>query len=107
MNRDAAAKNEELFRTVNEQIEAISEAVAVTDPTMEFLCECDRVDCHATVNATRAEYESVRAISTHFIAVPHHVDPSVEHVVFSNERFLVVEKEGEAAERAVESDPRE
>jgi hypothetical protein len=106
MNGDAAAKNEQLFRKVNEQIETVSQEVPATDLTMDFLCECDDVDCHATVNATRAEYESVRAVSTHFIVVPGHVDPAVEHVVLSNERFLVVEKEGEAAERADVTDPR-
>jgi hypothetical protein len=35
------------------------------------------------------------------------VDPSIEHVVDSNERFSVVEKEGAAARRAEESDPRD
>jgi hypothetical protein len=39
--------------------------------------------------------------------LPGHEDPSVEHVVQQTERFLVVEKEGEAAHEAEESDPRE
>ena len=30
---------------------------------MEFLCECDNVECHEKVNATRSEYESVRAVA--------------------------------------------
>ena len=107
MSSDAKARNEELFRRVNEQIEAISQSVVATDPTMEFLCECDDLECHGKVRATRAEYESVRAEPTHFIVLPAHVDPQVEHVVLSDDRFLVVEKEGEAARDAEEHDPRE
>lgn len=56
---------------------------------------------------TRAEYEAVRAIATHFIVLPGHEDPDVEHVALRNERFLVVEKEGRAAQEAEKSDPRE
>jgi hypothetical protein len=104
---DAKDKNEDLFREVNERIEAISPAVPVDEATMEFLCECDDAGCQDKIKATRAEYEAVRAKSTHFIVLANHVDPSVEHVIASNERFLVVEKEGVAARRAEESDPRE
>jgi hypothetical protein len=108
MPRDAQdrAKNETIFREINEQIEKISQSVAPDDKTMAFLCECDRADCHEVLNVTRAEYESVRAVPTRFIVLPGHEDPKVEQVVASNDRFLVVEKEGEAAKQAVEHDPR-
>jgi hypothetical protein len=39
--------------------------------------------------------------------LPGHEDPGVEHVVQQTDRFLVVEKEGQAAHEAEESDPRE
>jgi hypothetical protein len=55
---------------------------------------------------TRAEYESVRAVPTHFIVIPGHEDRRVEHVTESNERFFVVEKEGTAARNAEATDPR-
>jgi hypothetical protein len=77
------------------------------DEQMEFLCECDDTDCVEKVSATPAEYEAVRAVATQFVVLPGHEDPSVEHVVQQTERFLVVEKEGEAAHEAEESDPRE
>src|SRR5213075_184222 len=75
MRVEAAARNEELFRTVNEKIEAVSQTVPATDPNMEFLCECDDVDCVETVRLTVAEYEAVRAVPTHFVVLPEHVDP--------------------------------
>jgi hypothetical protein len=107
MSLRAAARNEELFRAVNERIEAVSNALATTDPNMDFLCECDQIDCLAKVSATRDEYEAVRAVPTHFIVLPDHVDHTVEHtVVRSNERFAVVEKEGAAARDAADHDPR-
>jgi hypothetical protein len=107
MREESLAKNEELFRNVNERIEALSQTVAEDDSTMEYLCECDRPDCYDRVKATRSEYETVRAESTHFIVLPGHEDPRVEGVVLSNERFLVVEKQGAAGREAEESDPRE
>jgi len=107
MREESLAKNEELFRNVNERIETLSQTVAEDDSTMEYLCECDRSDCYDRVKATRIEYETVRAESTHFIVLPGHEDSRVERVVLSNERFLIVEKRGAAAREAEESDPRE
>jgi hypothetical protein len=101
------AKNEELFRNVNERIETLSQTVAQDDPMMEYLCECDSAGCYERVRATRGEYESVRADPTHFIVIAGHQDPKVERVTFSNDRFLVVEKQGAAARDAVETDPRD
>jgi hypothetical protein len=100
------AKNEELFRNVNERIETLSQTVAQDDPMMEYLCECDSAGCYERVRATRGEYESVRADPTHFIVIAGHQDPKVERVTFSNDRFLVVEKQGAAARDALETDPR-
>lgn len=107
MREASLAKNEELFRNVNERIETLSRTVAEDDSMMEYLCECDRPDCYDRVKATRSEYEAVRAESTHFIVLPGHEDARVERVVFSNERFLTVEKQGAAGREAEESDPRE
>jgi hypothetical protein len=108
MSLRAAARNEELFRTVNERIEAVSQELPGTEPNLDFLCECDQIDCLAKINATLQEYESVRAVPTHFIVLPAHVDHTVEHVVVvANDRFVVVEKEGSAARDAEEHDPRD
>jgi hypothetical protein len=106
MREESLAKNEELFRKVNERIEALSQAVAQDDSLMEYLCECDRPDCYDRVKATRSEYEAVRAESTHFIVLAGHEDPRVERIALSNERFLIVEKQGAAAQDAEEHDPR-
>jgi len=106
MPRDPRARNEALFRQVNEQIEAVSKSAPLEEEPIGFLCECDNRDCAEKVDATLAEYEGVRAQATHFIVLPGHEDPAVERVVSQNERFLVTEKEGRAGQDAVETDPR-
>lgn len=56
---------------------------------------------------TVAEYEEVRTDPTRFILRPGHEIPHIELVVTRKEGFLVVQKKaGEAAELAVELDPR-
>jgi hypothetical protein len=107
MPSDALPRNEALFREVNERIDDVSQSVAPDYEAMEFLCECDRADCRESVSVTRAEYEAVRAVPTHFIVLPNHQDPRIERVAVTNERFLVVEKEGSAARLAQERDPRD
>jgi hypothetical protein len=106
MRTMALAKNEELFRKVNERIESLSQVVAPRDQTMEYLCECDRAHCYERIKASREEYKSVRAVATHFIVLAGHEDRRIERVAFSNERFLTIEKQGAAALDAVETDPR-
>jgi hypothetical protein len=106
MRGEAQAKNEELFRNVNEQIETLSQTVGQDDPLMQYLCECDSRGCYERVRATRGEYESVRAEPTHFIVLTGHEDPEVERVIVSNDRFLIVEKQGAAGRDAEKTDPR-
>jgi hypothetical protein len=106
MPGDVRERNEALFREVNERIEDVS-TMLERDDEMEFLCECDDPECLEKVRATHADYEAIRAVPTHFVVLPGHEDPGVEHVVRHTERFLVVEKEGQAAHEAQEDDPRE
>jgi hypothetical protein len=100
------AKNEALFRHVNERIEDINEKLDGDSPS-DFLCECGDENCTAPVSLTVAEYENVRSDPTHFLIAHGHVVIDVERVIAENERFAVVEKfAGEAERIAVESDPR-
>jgi hypothetical protein len=45
-------------------------------------------------------------IPTHFAVLPGHDVPTVERVVETNERYVIVEKFGEAAITAIKLDPR-
>jgi hypothetical protein len=52
------------------------------------------------------QYEALRANPKHFAVLPSHEDTRIARVVEQHEGFLVAEKKGEAAEMAIEHDPR-
>jgi hypothetical protein len=101
------AKNETLFREVNERIEA---AVGRSDRddghVYDFLCECSNADCTLLLPLTIGEYEAVRSNPSQFIVAPGHELPEIENVEARNARYQVVMKQGEAAEYVTERDPR-
>jgi uncharacterized protein YfcZ (UPF0381/DUF406 family) len=101
------AKNEALFRQVNERIEEINEKRDGVELDSDFLCECGDDDCTAPVSLTLAEYEEVRSDPTHFLIAHGHEVVDVEKVIRETDRYAVVEKfAGEAQRIAVETDPR-
>ena len=93
------AENEAYWRQVNE--------LSPPEPGMLNLmfCECGRLECRERIGMTVAEYEAVRSSATTFAISPGHAIPDVESVVETTERFQVVEKEGEAARVAIETEP--
>jgi hypothetical protein len=100
------AKNEALFREVNERIEDINQALGADEPS-DFLCECGDDSCTLPVSLTLAKYEQVRSNPTHFVIAPGHEVIDVERVLEQHDDFAVVEKfTGEAERIAVETDPR-
>ena len=103
-----AARNQTLFRQVNERIEALNESFGLVLPIGEWVCECANTECTKLIELTVAEYEAVRGEATHFAVHPsdEHVWPDVEWVIERNDRYWVVEKLGESAEIVERSDPR-
>jgi hypothetical protein len=95
------ARNESLFREVNDRIEELSEnveaqGIAPEGGLIEFHCECGREDCTERVRLTVAEYEHVRSDNDRFAVVPGHETPEMEAVVETGDRFVVVDKLPEA-----------
>jgi hypothetical protein len=99
------SRNEVLFRQVNEQIEALQSGEGV-EGRFDFLCECGSKDCVEPLSLTLLAYEAVRSEPTQFVVVPGHEVPDIEQTVQSGDRYLIVRKEGEAAEVAEVHDPR-
>ena len=89
-----AAKNEALFREVNERIVELTETFEAEG--LEIICECSDTGCGDTFRVTTTEYDSIRAAGNRFAVISGHEDASVEHPVDRNERFTVVEKIGES-----------
>ena len=104
---DRAARNEALFRRVNERVEEVNRAFDTILEEGDFFCECADIDCMEMIAMTRSEYEQLREVSTHFAVKPGHVLPEEERVVEEHAGYVVVEKVGRAGERAAELDPRE
>lgn len=96
------ARNQALWREVNERIKAVAESSA----DVEFLCECSRMDCTATLNMSMAEYEHIRSSPVRFPIALGHDFPEVESVVEETDRYAVVQKLGGAAEVVSQLDPR-
>src|SRR5579859_293494 len=69
------AKNEVLFRTVNEAIEQQALRFGGIDDEYEFVCECSAIDCVERVALTLRQYEQIRADGTRFVLVAGHADP--------------------------------
>ena len=89
-----AAKNEATFRDVNERILEVAEQFEAEGLTA--LCECSGAGCMDTLQITMTEYALIRSRGNRFALISGHEDPTIERVVEHNERFVVVEKTGEA-----------
>ena len=100
------ARNELLFREVNETIESVADAQEPDAHVFEFVCECPNIDCRLTLPLTLEVYEDTRGAPDLFLVAPGHDRPEIEDVVREGEGFQVVRKRGEAAEIAERADPR-
>jgi hypothetical protein len=104
------ARNEALFREVNERVEELADRLSGygNDPSLlaGFVCECSRSDCASQLQVSYAKYETVRENPLRFLVLPGHEDLEVDRVLERHGGFFVVEKFGEASEIAVEEDPR-
>jgi hypothetical protein len=100
------ARNQALFREVNEQIGQLPEG---PDPNGQesFICECGNPGCTQAIALTRAEYERIREYANRFAIALDHENPETETLVAQNERFAVVETYAGLESRiARETDPR-
>jgi hypothetical protein len=93
------ARNEALFREVNEGIERGLWPEQQSAP-VAFRCECARLDCSEPVEIVVAEYERIRGNPRWFIVRNGHELPDFEIVVERTDRYAVVEKLGRTGETA-------
>ena len=100
------AKNEVLFRDVNERVREISEDTWDVTERVEFLCECVLTDCLERVSLALREYEDVRSNPAHFVLLAGHERSDLEFVVATGDGYVVVEKNEETKPLVTEEDPR-
>jgi hypothetical protein len=104
--QERLARNEALFREVNERVRAIATVHGRDAHVYEFFCECSNTDCTFQLRTTLAEYEAVRAHGDRFLVAPEHALPEIEVVIERTDAWWVVQKQGEPGELAEELDPR-
>lgn len=101
-----AARNEEIFRSVNTRIEEGVERHSVESP-VPYHCECNDASCFETIHLVPSDYEQVLHERYQFIVMPGHEDETIEHVVERHPAHLVVEKIGEAREQLDQDHPQQ
>lgn len=91
-----AARNEALFREVNENIARLEErhGTTVTDPV--YICECANAGCAEQLAIEPDTYRRVRQEPRRFFVRPGHEEAQLERVVERHREYLIVEKTGEA-----------
>jgi hypothetical protein len=102
------ARNEALFREVNEQIAKLGEAAQDWSPdgVVEFLCECGAEGgCGERLRMPLDVYERVRAQDDRFAVLPGHETPDLEYAVEWTDDYVIVDKVA-MVEWVVEDDPR-
>jgi hypothetical protein len=102
------ARNEALFREVNERIAHLGEAAQDWSPdgVLEFICECGvEGGCGEKVKVPLPVYEQVRAQDDRFVVLPGHETPDLEYAVEWTDDYVIVDKVA-MAEWIVEDDPR-
>jgi hypothetical protein len=103
---ERAARNEALFRSVNEQVRQLAgRHYGHLEPT-GFVCECADDSCTESIHVPLDIYEAVRANPRHFLVARGHVDVEIERIVDDSSEFTIVEKEGSAGGVAESTDPR-
>lgn len=98
-----AAKNEVLFREVNERIQFLRPPSTF----VEFICECAKADCDEPISLTHQEYATLRSVPYRFAVKPGHATPSIELVVVEQaDRYDTIEKVGVGRDLVEAVDPR-
>ena len=103
---ERAARNEALFREVNEQVRSLAQSHPLPrQDELVIICECSDDRCMERISLQVAVYEEVRANPRRFVVVPGH-DNDFEHVIERADTYAIVEKEGQAGRIAERVDPR-
>jgi hypothetical protein len=93
------ARNQSLFRDINNRLDELHRAHDETLPRDEFLCECASDVCVDHITLTLFEYRQLRENPVAFAVSPSgaHVYPEVERIVARTPGYWIVEKQGSAA----------
>lgn len=104
LSDERAARNEALFREVNEEVARLEHRLEGDEPL--FVCECADEACVERVSVPLDAYEELRSHPRRFVLKPGHQQADVERVVESTDGYVVAEKTAAAGVVAERTDPR-
>jgi hypothetical protein len=104
LSDERAARNEALFREVNEEVARLEQRLEGGEPL--FVCECADETCVERVSVPLDAYEELRSHPRRFVLKPGHQQDDVERVVETTNGYVVVEKTADAGAVAERTDPR-
>jgi hypothetical protein len=100
-----AARNQSLFRAVNEKLRELNQGFSDVTETYVIACECADTTCVETLHIVMAEYVEVREHSNRFVVLAGHVFRDVERVVARNDGYAIVENNASVSEITEATDP--
>ena len=102
---ERAARNEALFREVNEQVRSLA-ARHDDAASLAVVCECSDDACTERLEVPVAVYEDVRSEPRRFLVALGN-EGAFEHRVGGVAGYVIVEKDGAAGRIAEHADPRD
>ena len=103
--QERLAKNESLFRALNENIRSLASKLGPGAP-YEFICECSTSGCFERLSTDARGIRAGAEDGTHFLLADGHEDIEIEQVIAHQAAYVVVEKDGVAGLVAEDDDPR-
>ena len=82
------AKNQAVFREINERIAELAERFR--DEDMQIICECASVGCIERIQVAVHEYARVRQFSDWFLITPGHIVPDTEQVMEHHDGYDII-----------------
>jgi hypothetical protein len=103
---ERAARNEALFREVNEQMHDLAgrHGDSARDQ-ITVVCECSDDRCVEQLELPLTAYEEIRQDGRQFVVAPGH-EGDFERVVARERGYTIVKKQGTAGRIAEQADPR-
>jgi hypothetical protein len=95
--RVRAAQNQLLFRSVNEQIEAVGEKLLAAVEEVDFACECADLECIQRITLSPEAFARIKREENRFIVISGHEIEDVEDTVESCDGYVIVAKRGAGA----------
>ncbi|MCW2920741.1 MAG: hypothetical protein JWL76_615 [Thermoleophilia bacterium] len=100
---DRVARNENVYRAVNERIVDASNRLMRPTDHIDVACECGNLGCAQLLRVRVEDYQDVRSHPSRFLIARGHRTPDTEVLVHRRGEFEVVEKIGIGARRAQEA----